>query len=77
MTEKGSGKVYEGQEFIADVEYEVIVRSGGVFKEAQLRIIPPIGVSAERLTLHMSDGRKWNFYARAEGDYEVTGDPYR
>jgi hypothetical protein len=74
MAEKG--KVYRGQELIADVEYDVFERSSGAFKVAQLRINPPIGVSVERLTLLMSDGRKWNFYAAGEGDYRVTGDPY-
>jgi hypothetical protein len=74
MAEKG--KVYRGQELIADVEYDVVVWPSGVFKEAQLRINPPIGVSIDRLTLLMSDGRKWNFYAAGEGDYRVTGDPY-
>jgi hypothetical protein len=74
MAEKG--KVYRGQEFIADVEYEVFVRSSGAFKEAQLRLNPPIGVGVERLTLRMSDGKKWNFYAVGDGDYRVTGDRY-
>jgi hypothetical protein len=70
------GKVYKGQEFVADVEYDVLMWQSGNMKEGRLRISPPMGASVDRLTLHMSDGKKWNFYAAGNGEYRVTGDPY-
>ena len=76
----GKGKVYNGQQFIADIHYELQIDSlfkttrtmegEGRYpagKSVQIRIIPATAVSGylgERLTLHMSDGQKQDFLVR-------------
>jgi hypothetical protein len=91
----GEGKVYKGQQFIADVHYALQIDSyskttrtmegEGRFpagKSVQLRISPATKVSGqfgpERLTLHLSDGRKQDFFvSTSNGDCTATGGPYR
>lgn len=86
----GTGKVFKGSEFIADVQYDHRITQH--FKEGMtmdgpyrvptsatvhLRITPPLGVGTDLLTLHMSDGKKQNFYvASSNGDCTATGGPY-
>jgi len=97
MTERlsGEGKVFNGQQFIADVRYEHRTHSNYdenrtlegktsrllVSQEVELRISPATAISAhlgERLTLHMSDGRKQDFFATtSQGHCKGTGGPYR
>lgn len=91
----GTGKVFKGQEFIADVQYDhrIVQRfnegvtSSGPYRIPtgsiiHLRIKPSSAIaaycsSADMLTLHMSDGKKQNFYATSSnGDCQATGGPY-
>ncbi len=90
----GKGKVFKGQQFIADVHYELQIDShfkttrtmegGGRFpagKSVQLRISPATAVSGqfgpERLTLHLNDGRKQDFFvSTSNGDCTATGGPH-
>lgn len=87
----GIGKVFKGSQFIADVRYDHrIVQSyaqgatldGGPYKVATvadvyLRISPPVGLSLDLLTLHMSDGKKQDFYVEsADGLCRGNGGPY-
>ena len=93
MTERltGKGKVYKGQQFIADVEFELRIQSksketvsftttGSIpdFSDVHLRINPLSAISdqsgPERLTLHLSEGRKQDFFAW--GECKATGGPY-
>src|SRR5580700_365143 len=74
---KGEGKVSAGQEFIANVRYDIRVYQNydesqlllgqqtrtPISRSIELDIQDTIGVSlAERLTLHISDGRKLDFF---------------
>jgi hypothetical protein len=97
VTEKlsGEGKVFNRQQFVADVQYEHWTRSNYndnptldgktsrvlVSQEVDLRISPAAAISAlmgERLMLHMSDGRKQDFFVTtSQGDCKGTGGPYR
>jgi hypothetical protein len=87
----GVGKVFKGKEFIKDVRYDHRIiqhydkgatLGGGPYKvptvaSVYLRITPSIGVSADLLTLHMSDGKKQDFYATSSnGDCQATSGPY-
>jgi hypothetical protein len=46
-------------------------------KSVQLRISPPLAVSRDLLTLHMSDGKKQNFYVvSSDGSCQGTGERY-
>ncbi len=85
MTEVG--KVFKGQEFIADVCYDhrmVQNYTDGrhripTTKTVHLHITPsaPIGPSASLLTLHMSDGKKQDFLVvSSDGACKATGVPY-
>ncbi len=92
---RGAGKVFKGQQFIADVHYELQIHleynttrtmeGEGRYpagKTVQLRISPSSAITGhfgvERLTLHMSDGRKQDFFvATSEGDCTGTGGPYQ
>jgi hypothetical protein len=74
----GDGKVFLGQQFIADVHYDIQIQSnfkttrtmegeGRYFagKTMQLQIDPPTAVSGylgERLTLHRNDDFKQEFF---------------
>ncbi len=82
MTERleGDGKVFKGQQFIADVHYELQIHSRHkdtgtmtsegrllIDKDVFLQVSPATAVSGhlgENLTLHMSDGQKQNFLVR-------------
>jgi len=93
MTEKGLGKVYRGKDFLADVRYEIQIErrfhrvnaldSSGVvpdFSVARMHIDSSAKIDAgwnERLTLQMSDGRKWNFFLSPDGSCMPTGGPYK
>ncbi len=93
MTEKGLGKVYRGKEFLADVQYEIqtertfkpnnTLTSTGVIPgplAARMRIDGPEKIDAafnERLTLHMSDGSKWDFFMSPDGSCTPTGGPHK
>jgi hypothetical protein len=77
----GTGKVFKGSEFIADVQYNYHVvqhfdeghtLNGPPYRvptgaSIHLRISPPLAVSGDLLTLHMSDGKKQNFYVESGG----------
>jgi hypothetical protein len=91
----GKGKVFEGQEFVADVTYtvrlyevytETKMLNGDVSRTktgGDLEIsISPFGSVAHllgnRLTLHMSDGRKQDFFpTSSNGGCTATGGPYQ
>jgi hypothetical protein len=89
---KGEGRVLSGQRFVADVRYdirvyqdyeEVQLLEGPITRtptsrSVQLNISPAIGAGfGERLTLHMSDGRKLDFFlASSGGDCMATGGFY-
>jgi hypothetical protein len=93
MTEKGLGKVYRGKDSLADVRYEIQIEnkfqrvntlngSGVVpdFSVARMRIDGAEEIDAQwndRLTLHMADGRKWNFFLSPDGSCKPTGGPYK
>jgi len=80
------------KEFLADVQYEIQIerrfqradtlRSTGVipdFSAARMHIDGVDKIDAawnDRLTLHMSDGRKWNFFLSSDGSCTPTGGPY-
>src|SRR5689334_14435634 len=87
----GTGKVYAGEELVAEVEYEVQViqpyekrmTAEGIlvdvptnrrvdcrFSRCSAKIPPDIH---RRLTLHMNDGRKVDFYMAANGPSAVGG----
>jgi len=92
--ESGLGRVFEGQEFIADIRYRVLTYAnsgkidfldGSVLPTSgtgsvRIRISPRSSVSAylgRRLTLHMNDGMKRDFYPSSpDGDGEAFGEPY-
>jgi hypothetical protein len=96
MTERlsGEGKVYKGQQFIADVHYELEIRSHhkttrthtsegpySVEQDVLLHISSAKelnGQFGERLTLHLNDGRKQEFFGpSSNGDCAATGGPYK
>ncbi len=90
MTESlsGEGKVYKGQQFIANVHYELEIHSHRKTTRTHtsegvlLRINPASAVSGqfdagELLTLHMSDGRKQEFLVTSsEGACQTSGGPH-
>jgi hypothetical protein len=94
MTENssGQGKVFKGQQFIADVHYELQIipqyRNTGthtsegqllVGQNVRLRISPASAISEfvpDKLTLHMRDGRKQEFFASSDGNCIATGGPH-
>jgi hypothetical protein len=86
----GTGKVFKGEEFIADVQYDhritreyikgqtldgsYSIPSGAT---VYLHISPPLPLGADLLTLHMADGKKQNFYTETpDGLCRATGGPY-
>jgi hypothetical protein len=83
----GAGKVFKGQEFIAEVRYEHQMRwdydeGTQTVQNVYLRIIPATAVgpycsTMDMLTLHMGDGKKQNFYVESsDGLCRATGGPY-
>jgi len=81
----GEGKVYKGQQFIANVHYELEIHSHrpySVDQDVLLRINPASAVggqfdAGELLTLHMSDGRKQEFLVTSsEGACQPSGGPH-
>jgi hypothetical protein len=83
----GAGKVFKGQEFIADVTYDRRITNQydqGVLvsQDAHLRIQPATVISAyvastDKLTLLMSDGKKQDFrVASTDGECRCWGDLY-
>jgi hypothetical protein len=85
------GKVFRGQEFIADVEYEYRISphfdhrttlNGGEYQVhtgTSVYIVrrPPLPVSIDKLTLHRSDGKEHDFLVeRPDGMCCAMGDPY-
>ena len=87
----GDGKVFSGSKFISNVKYDY--RAGPNFDRGTtldegtyqvrtsgtiyLRIQPPIPLTLDRLTLHMADGRKQDFYTeRSDGSCKATGGLY-
>ena len=81
----GEGKVYKGQQFIANVHYELEIHSHRAYcvdQDVLLRINPASAVggqfdAGELLTLHMSDGRKQEFLVTSsEGACQPTGGPH-
>jgi hypothetical protein len=92
-TMHGYGKIFKGQDFINDVQYDLRIQSKvrkietltssdviRDFSDVRLRITPATAITrhlGERLTLHMSDGRKQDFFVRtSEGECKATGGPY-
>ena len=89
----GNGKVFECKRFIADVSYVVwvyqnyietptldgITRTKGV-EDVEVQIRPTTyisGLLGTRLTLHMSDGRKQDFFpASSDGNCKAIGGLY-
>lgn len=78
----GSGKVFAGEEFIANVEYSVRVYNTYQGDTPTVGVIqcrisghpPPF---AKDLTLHLSDGRKLDFVVRSGGDWhDANGNFY-
>ena len=90
----GTGRVFLGSTFIADVQYthqttkhysEERMLSGPparvqTFSTVSVHISPATAVAGylgNRLTLHMSDGHRQDFFAEFGGDCVGTGGPYR
>lgn len=89
---KGEGKVFAGQKFLADVRYDIRVYQDyeevqllegpktrtPTLRSVRLNINPAIGAGlGERLTLHMSGGRKLDFFLASSGsDCMATGGLY-
>jgi hypothetical protein len=87
-SERGIGKVFDGREFIADIRYEILIYKderevplldGTLIERGAgsvlIQVIPPASVAGRegrKLTLHMSDGRKRDFYS----DGQAFGEPY-
>jgi hypothetical protein len=77
-TMRGDGKIFKGQQFIADVQYDLRIQSNfrrtdsltssGMIQglsDVHLRINPAKAVTpyfGDLLTLQMSDGRKQDFF---------------
>jgi hypothetical protein len=85
---KGVGKVFTGQTFVAEVQYEfstnATYKNGRLDREdVHLKISPPDAimerfVSGQRLILHMNDGRQQNFYVvDSNGTNKPTGGPFK
>ncbi len=89
-TVQGQGKVFSGERFISDVHYEVRVYqlydetpllSGEkartpTVRDIKLHITGHVEAGFnERLTLHMADGRKIDFWGLGR-EYKATGGPY-
>jgi hypothetical protein len=85
-THRGAGKVYLGEQFISDVEYELRITQtfmdSGVEGSSRVDLIikptETIGalIGLERYTLLLSDGRKQLFYVRTSfGECRATGGP--
>jgi hypothetical protein len=87
---QGQGKVFSGERMVADVRYNVRVHqhyqesmllSGQttrtpIYQSIELDLSERVeGGFDEPLTLHMSDGRKLNFWALG-GKYTATGGMY-
>jgi hypothetical protein len=85
------GKVFRGQEFVADVQHEyreseyfdeITTLNGGECRahmgtSVYIVIRPPLHVSMDKLTLHRSDGKKHDFSVeRPDGMCRAMGDPY-
>ena len=82
-----AGKVFDGEKFIADVQYQYRTttqhdRGMPVSQTVHLLIQPAAAVSpffssAGKLTLHMSNGKKLNFFVEyPDGRCRGTGGPY-
>jgi hypothetical protein len=88
----GKGKVFKGSEFIADVTYDLRIVSRyqtsrtyqgmsqvPAFNEVYLTTTPALQdqFGTERLTLHLSDGRKQDFFVTSgSGACTATGGPH-
>jgi hypothetical protein len=87
---QGQGRVFSGERFIAEVQYDVrvyqnydetLLLSGQrtrtpTVQDIKLDITERIEAAFnERLTLHMADGRKLDFWALG-GEYKATGGPH-
>jgi hypothetical protein len=89
QTITGEGKVFSGEKFIAEVGHLIRVYdhyreqpllAGGqsrilTHQSIELRINESLPVGIDRLTLHLTDGRKLDFFATGE-NYEVIGGFY-
>jgi hypothetical protein len=81
-----AGKIFKGQEFIADVTYQYWTTNQYdhgvvVSQEAQLRIQPATAIrpyiGTDKLTLLMRDGKKQDFYVESQdGRCRCFGNPY-
>jgi hypothetical protein len=81
-----AGKVFKGQEFIADVKYQLSITTQydhGVLvsQESHLRIQPATAINpyigdTDKLTLLMRDGKKQDFYVASLDECKCTGGPY-
>ena len=80
-----AGKVFKGQEFIADVKYQHSTTKQYdqgivVSQEAHLCIQPATAISpyigTDKLTLLMRDGKKQDFYVASLDECKCTGGPY-
>ena len=82
-----AGKVFDGEEFIADVQYQCRTtdhHDAGILvsKSVHLLVRPATAISpffstAGKLTLHMSNGKKQDFFVESlDGKCLGTGGPY-
>jgi hypothetical protein len=84
---KGVGKVFVGQTFVAEVQYEfstTTYKNGSIVREDVHLKISPLDaimehfVSGTRLILHMNDGRQQNFYiVDSNGTIKPSGGPFK
>ena len=85
---KGVGKVFIGQTFVAEVQYEfstsATYKNGRIDREYVHLNISPLDAVMEhfengsRLTLHLNDGRQQNFYiVDSSGTIQPTGGPFK
>jgi hypothetical protein len=84
QVESGIGKVFKGEEFIAEVRYKIQIREyrrGAITAKKVLLEFDPAELitaqfGADPLTLHMSDGKKQKFFVTSsDGQIETTGGP--
>jgi hypothetical protein len=82
-----AGKVFNKEKFIADVRYEFVTTNKHdqvilISQPVYLRIHPAMAISryfsrGNILTLHMSNGKKQNFFVESlGGKCRATGGPY-
>jgi hypothetical protein len=88
-TLRGTGKVFKGEEFVAEVEYEIrdhkerhdsstLTGRSSVRGMTRLELVlfqAPVLTIRDTHTLHLADGRKLKFWSSG-GGYSVAGTLY-